>query len=96
MAWFRPLLPQCGRRRLRNVRFRICDSLQDGCSGIPDRSAFCRNDTAFDHDICRAADHDQVLDIVTPHENEASPRIDSGCVENGEARLAVAPATDKR
>jgi hypothetical protein len=54
-----------------------------------------RADTAFDDDIGRAADHDQMFDIIATHENQTAARIHGRRVENLQARLPVATTTDE-
>ena len=51
---------------------------------------------AFDHDIGRTADQDQVFDIVAAHQHDAAPRVDGGCIQHGQTRLTVAAAADER
>ncbi len=48
------------------------------------------DDPAFDHHIGRAADHDQMLDIVAPHQHKAAAGIDRGAVEHLQAVLPAA------
>ena len=55
-----------------------------------------RQDPAFDDDVARAADHDQVLDIVAAHQHQAAAGIDGGGVQHLQARLAVLAATHER
>ncbi|MNY17303.1 hypothetical protein D3C86_1506130 [compost metagenome] len=50
---------------------------------------------AFDDDIRRAADHDQMLDIVAAHQYQTAARIHGRCVENLQTRLPVAPASNE-
>jgi hypothetical protein len=52
--------------------------------------------TAFDDDVRWSANHHQMLDIVTAHENETPPCIDGCRVQHLQARLAVSAATDER
>ena len=55
------------------------------------------NDLAFDEHIVRAADHDEMFDIVAADEDEAAARVDREGVEHAEARLAgAARAVRKR
>lgn len=54
-----------------------------------------RPDTALDDDIGRAADHDEMFDIVTTHENQTTARIHGRCIKNLQARLPVATTTNK-
>ncbi len=37
---------------------------------------------AFDHDIGRTTDHDEMLDIVTSHKNKTSARINGGRIQH--------------
>ncbi len=55
-----------------------------------------RQDAAFDDDIGRAADHDEMFDIVAAHENQATTGVDGGGIEHLKARLAVATTAHER
>jgi hypothetical protein len=44
----------------------------------------------FDNDIARTADHQQMLDVVTPDQHEAAAAIDRSSVDDGKPRLAPA------
>ena len=48
------------------------------------------HDILFDHDVARAADHQQMLDIVAPHQHEAATAVDRRGIDHGKARLAPA------
>ena len=54
------------------------------------------DDFAFDQNVVRAADHDEMFDIVAADENEAAARIDGERVEHAETRLAGAAAVRQR
>ena len=41
------------------------------------------DDILFHHDVAWAADHQQMLDIVAPHQHEAAASIDRGGVDHG-------------
>jgi hypothetical protein len=53
---------------------------------------FGANDARLDHDIVRAADHQQVLDIVAPHDDELALSVDLESVDHAEPLLAATPA----
>ena len=53
----------------------------DGCAA---------HDIGFDHDVARAADHQQMLDVVAADDDELAPAVDGGGIDHGEARLAAA------
>ena len=53
-------------------------------------------DVAFDDDVGRAADQQQVLDIVTAHQHQPAVTVDSGGVHDGQPRLAVSAAGNER
>jgi hypothetical protein len=48
------------------------------------------HDTRFDDDIAGTADHQQMLDIVTPDQHEAPAIINRSSVDNAKPRLAPA------
>lgn len=50
---------------------------------------------ALNHDICRAADHDEMFDIVPANENEPAARIDGCCIQNLQAGLAIFAAANE-
>ena len=50
------------------------------------------HDIGFDDDVGRAADHQQMLDIVAPHQNEPAAAVDAGVIDHGKPRLAAARA----
>jgi hypothetical protein len=52
-------------------------------------------DAAFDDDVGRPADHDQMLDIIAPDQHEPAACVDRGGIEHGQARLAVLAAADE-
>lgn len=52
-------------------------------------------DVAFDNDIGRAANQQQVLDIVAAHQNQPAMAVDCGGIHDGQPRLAVPAAGDK-
>jgi hypothetical protein len=47
-------------------------------------------DVGLDHDVARPADHQQVLDIVATDQDQPTPAVDGGCVDDGKPRLAPA------
>jgi hypothetical protein len=52
-------------------------------------------DAAFDDDIGRAADHDEMFDVVASNQHEAATGIDSGGVKHLQARLAAFAAANE-
>ena len=46
------------------------------------------NDLRFDDDVVGAADHQEMLDIVAPHENELALSVEREGVDQAEPRLA--------
>jgi hypothetical protein len=44
------------------------------------------DDVRLDDDVGRAADHQQMLDIVAPDQHEAAAPIHSGGIDHGKAR----------
>ena len=48
------------------------------------------HDIGFDQDVGRAADHDQVFDIVAAHDHELAAAIDGAGFDHRETRLASA------
>jgi hypothetical protein len=52
--------------------------------------------TALDDDVGRAADHDQVLDLIAANKHKAPACIDCGCIQNLQAWLPVAAAANER
>jgi hypothetical protein len=48
-------------------------------------------DRGFDQNIVRPADHDQMFDIVAPHQHELALSVEVEDIDDGESRLA--PAT---
>ena len=44
------------------------------------------DDIGFHHDVGRPADHQQMLDIVAPHQHQAPAAIDGGGVDHGQPR----------
>ena len=53
-------------------------------------------DVALDHDVGRAADQDQMLDVVAPHQHQPAMAVDGGGVHDRKPRLAVAAARQRR
>lgn len=47
---------------------------------------------AFDHDVVRPPDHDQMLDIVAPHENKLAISVEVEGVDHAQSGLASALA----
>jgi hypothetical protein len=45
----------------------------------------CAHDIGFDHDVARAADHQEMLDIVAPDQDQAPSSVDSGSIDHGKA-----------
>ena len=99
---FAGLPPRLRRARLASLIWttglvRGCGS---GCRGL----CFCcdagrravASDAAFDDNIGWAADHDQMFDVIPPDEDQAPPRIYSGCIEHLETRVAVAASAHER
>ena len=50
------------------------------------------HDIGFDDDVGRAADHQQMFDIVAPDQNEPAAAVDAGVIDHGKPRLAAARA----
>jgi hypothetical protein len=50
------------------------------------------DDGRLDHDVVRAADHDQVLDIVAPYDDELALPVDLERIDDAEPLLPAAPA----
>jgi hypothetical protein len=67
---------------------------EDGCPGSRHLACGRRgaNDIRLDHDVGRAADHHQMLDIVAAYQDELAAGVHRGGVDHGEAWLAPAPA----
>jgi hypothetical protein len=63
----------------RGRRPRRCDVTRSG--GDP-------HDVRFDHDVGRAADHDEVLDVVAADEDKPAAAIHGGRIDHREPRLA--------
>jgi hypothetical protein len=53
-------------------------------------------DASLNDDVGRAADQKQVLDIVTPHQNQFSTRIDRQDIRHGQTRRAIASAAESK
>jgi hypothetical protein len=51
-----------------------------------------RGNSAFDNDIGRPADHDQVFDPVAADEDQATARVDGRCIQHLKPRLAILAA----
>jgi hypothetical protein len=43
----------------------------------------CTHDIGFDHDVARAADHQEVFDIVAPDQHQAPPAVHGGGIDHG-------------
>src|SRR5262249_37818030 len=50
------------------------------------------DDIWLDHDVARAADHQQMLDIVAADQNEPAAAIDAGIIDHGKPWLSPARA----
>lgn len=59
------------------------------------RAFLLGRDAAFDHDIRRAADHDQVLDVVAADEHQAAARINGGGIEHRQPGCLFLPPRTK-
>ena len=46
------------------------------------------NDVLLDDDVARAADHQQMLDVVAADQEQPAPAINRGCIDHGEPGLA--------
>jgi hypothetical protein len=53
-------------------------------------------DAAFDDDIRRSTDHDQMFDIVTTHQHQPAAGIHGGGVQHLQSRLPVASTANER
>src|SRR5262249_52759298 len=47
----------------------------------------CPNNVGLDDDVARTSDHQQVLDIVAPHQNEPAAAVDARVIDHRESRL---------
>ncbi len=47
------------------------------------------HDVLLDHEVARAADQQEMFDIVAPHQHEAAPSIDRRGIDHRETRLAA-------
>lgn len=63
-------------------------------SGLPGSERRVADDVLLNHDICRTADKDQMLDIVPAHQQKPAAIVDRGTVHKSDARLAPARLCD--
>jgi hypothetical protein len=52
-------------------------------------------DTAFNDDVGRAANHHEMFDIVTAHQNQPATGINGCRIQNLQARLAISATADE-
>jgi hypothetical protein len=51
---------------------------------------YAAHDIGFDHDVARAADHQEMFDVVAADDDELATAVDGGGIDYGEARLTPA------
>src|SRR5262249_56824106 len=44
----------------------------------------------LDHNVGRSANHQEMLDVVAPHQNKPAPIVDAGVIDHRKSRLPAA------
>ena len=77
-------------RQRNGARQRLDPRRPDGVARDVARRGDRAHDIGFDDDVGRPADHQQMLDIVAPDQDEPAAAVDAGIIDDGKPRLAAA------